>query len=101
MTEQQHTPGPWRLAGFDDQNRRVVADCQGNNVAYIAEFGEQSEAPQAQHANALLMAAAPRLLEAVKAAHKLMNDPMSDDRDAARVFDLLLTAIDNATGGAA
>jgi hypothetical protein len=59
----QHTPGPWivkRAGGIDvmtADRRLLIADCAGNKVGGYEE----------SQANALLIAAVPDLLEALKA----------------------------------
>ena len=60
-----HTPGPWAVYA----NARHSIDCllmveadNGERIAYVADFGKQSESPDRHHANARLIAAAPALL---------------------------------------
>jgi hypothetical protein len=64
MSAAKHTPGPWRISGFEiraDGDTRVVMGADGFSVCYI------SGRTKAEHeADAALIAAAPHLLEACK-----------------------------------
>lgn len=64
MSGPKHTPGPWRVSGTDDHGQAIVrgdhieiATCWHHSVGAIE---------QEMHANAKLIAAAPRLAEALK-----------------------------------
>lgn len=64
----QHTPGPWHTAG------RVVRDAYGNKVTEVATARHIVEGTP--EANARLIAAAPRMSDALKrAAHILAELP--------------------------
>lgn len=67
-----HTPGPWRIGGTE---KRVIFADNGDVVARIACYGEQSETPEAEKANARLIAAAPGLLEALKVVTAHLASP--------------------------
>lgn len=79
MAEVSHTPGPWRLhINFPDRivaggvgiNHRFVADCRCLSGSPV--YREHFTPPQEEAlANARLIAAAPDLYEALKAAQKL------------------------------
>lgn len=56
------TPGPW-MASAAGQSIRAA---NGDNIATVCEYGPQSETPNAQAANARLIAAAPDLLAALE-----------------------------------
>jgi len=65
----EHTPGPWAAAPYmGDQGREwqnwVILDAEGHGLATIDAVGE---VPAEVEANALLIAAAPELLEALQA----------------------------------
>ena len=63
MSNAKHTQGPWRVGGTE---QRVIFADNGDVVARIACYGEQSETPEADKANARLIAAAPELLAALQ-----------------------------------
>lgn len=67
-TNQKHTPGPWRAdmqAGviWDSSDRQVTALLPAPSTVYRGQFDEERT-----EANALLIAAAPELVEALEAA---------------------------------
>ncbi len=63
MSNSKHTPGPWKVGSMSngDFYKRNIAGADGYHVA-IASSRDDSEVD----ANALLIAAAPDLLEALK-----------------------------------
>lgn len=64
-----HTPGPWRVSGESEYTGALLIEGpegSGVTVARVACFGPQSETPHAQLPNAHLVAAAPRLLAALR-----------------------------------
>lgn len=69
-----HTPGPWRIGGTE---KRVIFADNGDVVARIACYGEQSETPEAEKANARLIAAAPELLGALRSCVMVMERDLS------------------------
>ncbi len=109
--ETKHTPGPWRV---EDGTTLVWGNCNPDDnssrgMGYpIAESrinpsGNWSTGPYADEgeANARLIAAAPELLEALKAAVSQVHltnssEPMSPD--VKRVFDQCCAAIAKAEG---
>ena len=58
---EKHTAGPWRFSYYGE----VRAE-NNDVVARVAEYGTQSETPDAAIANARLIAAAPELLAALQ-----------------------------------
>ena len=65
-----HTPGPWRVGPVDDT---VVTAADGSEVAAIDGDYNQPELWPVMEANARLIAAAPDLLEAMKASIALAD----------------------------
>ena len=80
MTDTKHTPGPWaRLSGFSDY---IVADSPDGRIkrdicAVLSpdRWREDGE----EEANALLIAAAPDLLAALKIASRYFHDNGGND----------------------
>lgn len=75
MSEQKWTPGPWRLeieADWEDREQPQVYVCSPEtqcDVTVVATMGEANSIPHERKlADARLIAAAPELLEALKAA---------------------------------
>ena len=94
----KHTPGPWRYEPWRGDGRFICADTPKGQVE-LATVHSQSEyvARLPELANARLMAAAPKLLEAVVALRDRLIEAGGEDVDA----DVLLiakTAIAEATG---
>jgi hypothetical protein len=98
-----HTSGPWTCAEQNDWDGahiidkygRIVADCQGCDIPGAHGEVGTDEAK----ANAYLLAAAPDLLAACKAALALMQDPDSDEYfDAFKLESILESAISKAEG---
>jgi len=59
----KHTPGPWRLAGYDGDPRRYVIGPENELVAdCYAATPEDYDLPRNYKANALLISQAPALL---------------------------------------
>ncbi len=101
MTEQvRHTPGPWTASG---------ATVQAGGIRVRQESGPGAASVQAadEHrkrtiANALLIAAAPDLLEAAKTVLAGLEKRIRHERESTPVFEgiaALHTAIRKATGG--
>lgn len=65
----KHTPGPWRVESADSNGANVVAIAQvawcGTNGRYGRD-GSQTISAEEARANARLIAAAPKLLNALK-----------------------------------
>ena len=95
----EHTPGPWSLAVSADRTPLVVAPGRSTGVAIIP-FQRDEVCRQARieetGANARLIAAAPDLLDAARAA---LDDLISDGHAHYRVAETLRAAIEKATGG--
>lgn len=77
-----HTPAPWRVVSCSDSHDRkrfssIVAESPTNRdfpfVAQVTRLSDTDETPEAQ-ANARLIAAAPDLLAACKAAQRFLDD---------------------------
>ena len=78
----KHTPGPWKVAvGMRGIGNALVSGVETTSGYPIANCGAWEEAP----ANARLIAMAPDLLDAVKAAHELLSNPDADGFDADKV----------------
>ena len=75
-THAQHTPGPWAF-GVARNGRRYVFDSDGKPVCgrFVGSDGDISVA----EANARLIAAAPALLAAAKAARPILNRLREDE----------------------
>ena len=91
----KHTPGPWVISATDDT---VVIDATGREVAAIdGDYNDPDTWPQME-ANARLIAAAPELLEAARAAYEwLDNLPIRPSGCTDRML-ALYYAISNAEG---
>lgn len=102
MIEAKHTPGPWAVTDCAIGGPSVTA---GKSViADIRTFGgvhANGEQNTKTLANASLIAAAPDLLDALKAlTHSLdVEDLVHDDQRSS--FAAAIAAIDKATGGSA
>lgn len=96
----QHTPGPWT---FDDKSGDagglVVWAANGDRVARVCWFGDQSETPWATEANARLIAAAPDLLRALR---ELCRTELflGDHPQRLAAFDAARAAVAKAAGSA-
>ena len=93
-----HTPGPWQVSRTDPNGQPIVASATDLELAtcwHHCVGGMEREA----HANARLIAAAPELLEALKA---IVDDLLDgDDTGALQVAQHAgLAAISKATGNA-
>lgn len=89
---QGHTPGPWKVEeGTDEQNEYVlhirsqdrlvtwIATLEGYDV-YAGPSKTEYRFPEAQTANARLIASAPELLKASKDLIKAINARLSSDK---------------------
>lgn len=83
MNTAQHTPGPWNVTriaydiarGIDSGVREVKAVRNGGYKRYIADVRSiDSQGIDNTEANAALIAAAPDMLEALRAASEWLND---------------------------
>lgn len=92
MADLKHTPGPWKVDEDDD-----VVSATGLWVAFA--YGDSEE--EAKH-NARLIAAAPDLLEALRAllsaAERMVDKAPVMGRTEAEAMDRARLAIDRATG---
>lgn len=71
----KHTPGPWK-ADFLDEDNGWILDKKSNYIAEIVTSDEENKFiknPDEREANARLIASAPELLEALKAAQKILH----------------------------
>lgn len=64
----KHTPGPWRVGNFDDVSNAAV-------VQWTAGFAEIHGSRSRREANAMLIAAAPELLESLMLMVVLAPNP--------------------------
>ena len=65
MSETAHTPGPWKVVGEEAHRRIVDRDSMFVANLYHSPLHE---------ANALVIAAAPKMLEALENIHKIYPD---------------------------
>ena len=71
MTEHKHTPGPWEIRGEPGSELLIV---QPETDWPIAILEAPTSDPDAHAANARLIAAAPDMLEALKALRDKVED---------------------------
>lgn len=76
----KHTPGPWQEVTDDDGNEWVVPKGHTPNDMHTYFIGDLESTCSECHANAHLIAAAPDLLEACKAALECL-EILDDDVD--------------------
>jgi hypothetical protein len=88
----QHTPGPWKL---DDARSSLVYLINNDRGGAV---GELVYADFRRPADALLIAAAPELLAAARAALALLRDPDAEAFDADLIELQLAAAIARAEG---
>lgn len=84
----KHTPGPWKLLDFENDERYEVTTMESTKGFYrsvaTVSYGYSEPADTQQHANAKLIAAAPELLSALEnlvfTAQKMWDDakPLKD-----------------------
>ncbi len=98
---QKHTPGPWS-SGINHQGRRaIIAECRAPiPLAYVGGNGQGQEI---ERANALLIAAAPDLLQALEECitndgAPAWNDKMMAFRRLHAISDIARAAIAKAKG---
>jgi hypothetical protein len=80
----EHTPGPWRVERWDDSKEEHWGwwVLTGPALLWDGEFQEPDRNPEVE-ANARLIAAAPRMLKALKRADPfLFNAPLEGALDA-------------------
>lgn len=94
----KHTPGPWK---FDDESKSVLGP-EYDNYGRRHKVCRVHANLAVSDANAILIAAAPELLEAAQAAESVLARqkwrPESTDPEAVALFGLR-AAIAKATGG--
>ena len=96
----QHTPGPWKLDGAANTNDLDIIAPTGRITMLDCEISEVSE--DVLTANARLIAAAPELLAALRAAEEWAEHIEDDEsRVPVDVRLAMRAAIAKATGGAA
>ena len=88
----KHTKGPWRIS--DDHF--IVAD-KGEKYQNICRLNGMDR-HEASEANAMLIAAAPELLEALKAVESWMDDLQSINPFTQNLLDNVRSAIAKAEG---
>jgi hypothetical protein len=108
MKDKQHTPGPWYVGTeFADQGRHIYAAQKvrhedGDEWHPLIACTDDDERLVNWQANAVLIAAAPEMLEALKAAYEILGisypltAPDSDKRSV--VLSKARAAIAKATG---
>jgi hypothetical protein len=98
----KHTPGPWRVFLTKDGRRVIgIGELTGEGIADCG-FGVWRGGSAEAIANAYLIAAAPELLAALKAAQAIRpgNWDDDDDPDQAAAWRAVDAAIAKAEGGA-
>lgn len=105
MTQSKHTPGPWEVDDASGEGAVGVFDENGQRICYMSEEAMAPDGLRSRgedEANARLIAAAPKMLEALrtslarldgKAAAVKNEHYMAEERAAMRA------AIRKATGG--
>lgn len=88
---EKHTPGPWEY----DEHTKTIRSMPSNY--WLASMNSWDGVPD-HAANARLIAAAPRLLEATQIASQILKDPLVGSKVLA--LDVLQAAITQATGPA-
>ena len=78
----KHTPGPWAISSYKDGRYSIVVDNEGFDIAKV-------DYPN-QEANALLIAAAPELLEFAEEVRRTGDT---------RLASMAIAVIAKATGG--
>ena len=98
---QQHTPGPWKI-DFGELSR--IEDANGATVARLGHlarrFGGPRRAFEEVRANAALIAAAPKLLDALELFASLFEDLYHDEADEGEleIYNQAMAAICEARG---
>jgi hypothetical protein len=77
MSEQQHTPGPWKVSEVEDGGEIISRGVKGPNGRGI---NTGCDIEMFSEADARLIAAAPELLEAARAAIVAIMIPTTVDR---------------------
>ena len=103
MTEQKHTPGPWK-AIRNNAYWEVVPQNRGPNAPYTIGnvCASDPDAPDRglQEANARLIAAAPEMLAALKSVAEWVNNPFDGNAPSINVIRKNINAaIAKAEGG--
>lgn len=96
MTEQSHTPGPWKPVESHTGDWYIA---QANDDGAIGEVYADAGGSEDAEANARLIAAAPELLEAAK---EIVRTGLGDEAmhgDQREAVALIIAAIAKATGG--
>lgn len=83
MTTVQHTPGPWEATG----NGLIYGQCSADDdeAPFVADVcNDQFHYTDQERANAALIAASPKLLDALERAEFLMRRVWEGDHQALR-----------------
>ena len=103
--ETKHTPGPWTVTADGAGWYIECAPERGHSVAYImAKIGEEDPdtSDDEKEANARLIAAAPGLLQTLRAIAAITTCADQDhEAMCAEIQDICRVALVHATGGAA
>jgi hypothetical protein len=95
----EHTPGPWSISRAHPSaivGGKIYQFTNGSGQRQVAMACVMDEDNGSMEANARLIAAAPDLLDAARAA---LDDLISDGHEHYRVAEVLRAAIAKATGG--
>jgi hypothetical protein len=83
MSEKKHTPGPWKVAILEQENKeRILSVFQGSSidptlkdVSAICIINDLKSATSSDSHNAFLIAAAPDMLEMLERLSESITDP--------------------------
>lgn len=89
-----HTPGPWDFCGLNKRWGIYPASAVNDGIDYFIATTRQISFPEREKANARLMAASPKLLEACKAAEEWLSGWAS----ASPYIEVIRAAIQEAEG---
>lgn len=79
MSEAKHTPGPWRKSGV------IIKGANGEAVCFLSQRNDDHRKPDGElEANARLIAAAPKLLEALEVIVAAFDGDIADALKAAQ-----------------
>jgi hypothetical protein len=95
MMETKHSPGPWKLSLPDET---AVASFDGTEIAAVQGDYDDDDVWPVMAANARLIAAAPELLAACKAALAEVQRTISSHTSFNNTVDVLEAAIAKAEG---
>jgi hypothetical protein len=78
MNETKHTPGPWECVEYPNGQIEVIADGDVGGVVHRGQIFTEPDDIAEERANARLIAAAPKLLEACKDIECCIRQTLTD-----------------------